>query len=311
MAGTIGIKTADGNFYPILDENSHAKKRLVLTTAHDGQNSVQVDLFRSVSRSMLDAQYIGSLVVEDIKPRRKNEPSIEMLISADDDGSVVAEAYDLDAADDGERNVLNVSLKTIDTFTAPEDFPDFDADEDASTDAGSRGRKLERKGKFPWLLMLLIVLLVALGIGAAWFFLLGGRNFFPGLGAPATEQPGAPAEEPAPPLAPPPAVVQPPPPPPPPPSPPVIRAPTEPAAVPALADAAARPLSPLMLAHEVPDAIPPGGFLHQAREGDTLWDIAAAFYRNPLLYPLIAQHNDIGDPNEIAAGSYINIPPLD
>src|SRR5215467_1365748 len=92
MTSSIGIKLANGEFYPILDENSSAKKRLILTTVHDKQSSVQIDLFRSVSKRMTDAQYIGSLVVENIKSRRKGEPSIEMVISSSENGEITADA---------------------------------------------------------------------------------------------------------------------------------------------------------------------------------------------------------------------------
>ena len=63
---------------------------------------------------MLNAQYIGSLLVENIGPRPKGEPSIEMVISAGEDGTITADAYDLDAGPNSEHHTLNVSLKTED-----------------------------------------------------------------------------------------------------------------------------------------------------------------------------------------------------
>ena len=126
MAGTIGIKLANGDFYPILEENSSAKKRLILTTVHDGQESVQIDLFRSFSKSMLDAQYIGSLVVEDIKPRSRGEPSVELVISSGDGGNITADAWDRDADEDSDHHILNVSLMTLDSTDQEDNIPDFD-----------------------------------------------------------------------------------------------------------------------------------------------------------------------------------------
>ena len=40
----IGIKLADGSFYPILEKGKSDKKTLDLTTVTDNQTTVQVDL---------------------------------------------------------------------------------------------------------------------------------------------------------------------------------------------------------------------------------------------------------------------------
>ncbi|HZK20031.1 MAG TPA: LysM peptidoglycan-binding domain-containing protein, partial [Treponemataceae bacterium] len=42
--------------------------------------------------------------------------------------------------------------------------------------------------------------------------------------------------------------------------------------------------------------------------GDTLWDLSNTYYRTPWLYHIIAEHNNIEDPDWIIAGSDINIP---
>ena len=49
---TIGIKLADGSFYPILEEGTAKTYQLDLTTVKDGQTKVQIDLYRSESGSM-------------------------------------------------------------------------------------------------------------------------------------------------------------------------------------------------------------------------------------------------------------------
>jgi len=307
MAGTIGIKIANGEFYPILDENSAAKKRLVLTTAHDNQSSARVDMFRSISKSMLDAQYIGSLVVEGLGAGFKKEVSIEMIISSDEGGNITAEAYDLESGSEGDRNVLNVSLRTMDAFAKPDDFPDFDADDGQRLDLGtSRPQRAARERKFPWLIMIAATLLVIMGILALWFFMLGGREFLPpAAGGPVPEHPPA-AEQPPvfpelaspeqPPEVGPQAAAE------------FILAPTAPPPMPEIRSE--RPSAPPMPLR-VPTSMPPEGVSHMARMGDTLWDISAAFYRDPSLYPRIAQINDIEDPNDIAAGFNVAVPPLD
>ncbi|MBN2552619.1 MAG: LysM peptidoglycan-binding domain-containing protein, partial [Spirochaetales bacterium] len=50
------------------------------------------------------------------------------------------------------------------------------------------------------------------------------------------------------------------------------------------------------------------GVWYQIKWGDTLWDIAATYYRNPWLYPKIARENRITNPDLIFAGTRIFIP---
>ena len=113
MASTIGIKVANGEFYPIMEENSPVKKRLVLTTAHDNQRSIQVDLYNSYAKTMADALYVGSLVVENLKPQPKGEPNIEMILSSNSAGQITANAVDLDASANGVPQHLSVSLADV------------------------------------------------------------------------------------------------------------------------------------------------------------------------------------------------------
>jgi len=305
MAGTIGIKIANGDFYPIIEENSPVKKRLVLTTVHDKQSNVQIDLFRSISKSMLDAQYIGSLIVETSRAKQKGEPSIEMLISADRDGNINAEAYDLDAGPDGKRHTLNVSLQNIDSLDDIDNPPDF-AFNSQSYNYSEKNTVHDRK--FPWFILVISVLFVALAIAALWYFFLGGsdvfstaearpRNEYSAPQPPAREE-TQPIREPAP-LPPLPTFE-------PAPEPVVIKAPASPAAPSAVKRV--RPPAPV-LSYKVPAVIPKNGVVYQIQWGDTLWDISAAFYRNPWLYPRIARDNRIRNPDLIIAGSNLRIMP--
>ena len=61
---TIGIKLADGTFYPVLTEGTADKKELNLTTVKDDQTTVQVDLYRSESGTMDDAEYVDTLEIK-------------------------------------------------------------------------------------------------------------------------------------------------------------------------------------------------------------------------------------------------------
>ena len=317
MAGTIGIKTANGDFYPIIEENSTLKKRLILTTAHDRQASVQIDLFRSISRSMLDAQYIGSLAVDNLRPKPKGEPSIEMLIAGDSEGNINADAYDLDAG--GEHHSLNISLKTLDSTGLENEFLDFDLErKEPQTPSGLYNRtenEKEDERTFPWFIMGLATLFVIIAVGLIWFFFLGGRDSFrqPMAQRPPLTQQQVPAPQPeavqqiqpvqiTPAESPAPI--------------PVIQAPATPPApppgdsTPPETVVRVRPPAPV-LSHRVPAVIPRNGVVYQIRWGDTLWDISQAFYRNPWLYPRIARFNNIQDPDFIISGFNVRIPPLD
>jgi hypothetical protein len=298
MAGTIGIKIANGNFYPIIEENSPVKRRLVLTTVHDKQSNVQIDLFRSISKSMLDAQYIGSLLVKTNSLKRKGEPSIEMVISADRDGNINAEAYDIDAGPDGERHVLNVSLQNIDSLADIDNPPDFEFNS-RSNKYNDRNTGDDRK--FPWLVLVIATLFVAFAIAALWYFFLGGKDVFSAAEAASDYYtPSVIRQEPIP---------EPPPLPPLPtfePEPVVIKAPASPAEPKQVKRV--RPPAPVM-SYRVPAVIPKNGVVYQIQWGDTLWDISAAFYRNPWLYPRIAKDNKIRNPDLIIAGSNLRIYP--
>lgn len=329
MTSTIGIKIANGEFYAIMGEDSSVKKRLVLTTVHDDQTSVQIDLYRSAVCAMTDAQYIGSLVVENIKPRPKGDPSIEMVISSNSEGDIVAEAFDLDTTAGGEHYVLTVSIKSLDETGRDMVLPDFELETNEEPPSGlyNAANKIREKKerKTPvWLFVLLAILLV-LGLIAGWLFCFGGKETL--FGKPdaveqeAQQEPQFEAARDPEPVTPPPAPVPEPTPapvvrepPPPEPAvvqrvqPPVIQAPVTPPP-PRPQPAAGRRRNPPVASYNVPAVIPREGVNYRIRWGDTLWDIAEAFYRDPWLYPRIARHNNIRNPNFIIAGRVIRIPP--
>jgi hypothetical protein len=320
MASTIGIKIANGEFYSIIEENSTVKKRLILTTVHDKQHSVQIDLYKSFTKTMADALYIGSLVVENIKPKPKGEPSIELVISSNKNGDITADAIDLDTSSKGEHQVLNVSLKSLDEDNREYEIPDFELDQHEGPPTGlyekAEAAKTKESKKFPILAVVLIGFILILVLAAVWFFLFRGRGILP------FEKTGAKTESPSP--ASPPPAQNPPPSAQPPASqtarpapvqtapareaPPVIQAPPVQQAPPRQTVNRARPPAPVS-SYQVPTVIPKEGAPYKIRWGDTLWDISEAFYRNPWLYPRIARFNNIRNPDLIISGRTIRIPP--
>ncbi len=329
MASIIGIKIANGEFYPILEENSFSKKRLILTTVHDNQPSVQIDVYRSSANVITDAQYIGSLVVENIEPKPKGEPSIELVISSDSNGEIVAEAVDLDSGADREHHVLTVSLKSLDETSRDIKLPDFELETHEKLPVGlyrhaERIRQQQEKPSRMWIFVLIGLVLI-LGLVALWLFLFDGLEKVDEIKnrifaektvqapEPVERQPepvrqSEPVKEPEPVKQPEPEPVQP--------EPvkvteptPVIQAPVSPPPPRPASRARTSGRRPPVASYNVPATIPREGVDYRIRWGDTLWDISEAFYRDPWLYPRIARHNNIRNPNRIISGRTIRIPP--
>ena len=321
MASSIGIKIANGEFYPIMEEDSLVKKRLILTTVHDNQPSVQIDLYRCSTNVMTDAQYIGTVVVENIKPKSKGEPSIEMVISSDSNGNIVADAIDLDTGSGGEHYVLTVSLKSMDETARYLEIPDFELESNEEPPSGlyqhaEKIRNEKKSAPKPWIFVLIGLILI-IGLIAVWLFLLGGLNVVKSLfnkpAAVQTVQVAVPQPEPVVPAPQPEPVIQSAPEPVRQPEPvlqvvtptPVITAPASPP--PARTQVSGR--TPPVASYNVPSVIPREGVNYTIRWGDTLWDISQAFYRTPWLFNRIAQFNNIRNPNHIISGRTIRIPP--
>ena len=165
----------------------------------------------------------------------------------------------------------------------------------------------------PIWIAVIIGLLIILGLLAAWWFLWRDtedirpvQNDQIVTQAVIEEQPAAePVRRPDPEPEPEPVVIREPEPPP---APVIIAAPAEPPPPVQQVTVRRRPPPPVA-SYNVPAVIPPGGVEYRIRWGDTLWDIADAFYRNPWLYTRIARHNNIRNPNHIISGTVIRIPP--
>jgi LysM domain/Hsp70 protein len=290
---TIGIKVADGSYYPVIEVDFRGTRKLVLTTAKDNQEKVQVDLYRGNGSALSEARYIGSLLIENIPPAAQGEPEIELLIGIDEDGQLTAEAFDEST---GERQRFDTSIASLpeqETYAAPEFSLEGEGegvpDEEPLTgedypvgQADRREEAVRRSGPNILLLVLFVVLGVALVAAIAYFVYraISGPSIppLPSTAAAAPAKPGA--------AKPAPAVAQ----------------PAQPAPAPAPAPAAAPAPAP------APAPAAPSGVTYRIKKGDTLWDISATYYRNPWLYPKLAKANSIPNPDLIFAGTRITIP---
>lgn len=296
----IGLKLANGEFYPVLEDGAPARKRLVVTTVQDGQRSVQIDLYRGGGKTVHDAVYIGSIVIEEIPVSPHGEPDIRLEFSLDAEGNLAATAEETAT---GERRSLNVSLEALDEEKKYE-VPDFEFEEDTDSlpleatalhdtaaweepeaEATPKGRGLRIA-----LVAAGILLLALVAAFLVWYFAVRDRG---GMGIGAAAAATAPAPK---------AVT--------------TTTSLAPATTGTLAAAVTTTLAPKVAAAvPAPKAaatpIPKTAVTtsYRLRWGDTLWDLAYSYYSNPWLYPKIAKANGIRNPDRIIAGTRIQIPP--
>jgi hypothetical protein len=305
----IGIKLADGSFYPVLSEGDQSRKKLVLTTVRDNQETVQIDLYRGEGEFVEEADYIGTLMIENIKPAPMKEPEVEVVLGVDEQGNFEATASDTLT---GETQSLSVSLQSL--SQGPAEYPEFalgsegaekdDFEESLLTgetyplsESDRRKEHLGKKKKRSPLLLIGFVILSLILIAAIAFvvFKAVGGTPIPALFA--GKQETGPVEQ----------------------APAGEEAAGEEVAVegPAAGQSAAEQASEVSEAVESEQTPATdvgetgqtaGGLWYEIKWGDTLWDIAATYYRNPWLYPKIARENRITNPDLIFAGTRLFIP---
>jgi hypothetical protein len=317
MVATIGIKIANGQFYPIMDENSVVPRKVKLTTVKNNQRTIQIDLYKSYTRTMADVSYIGSLVLEHIRPRPAKAPDIVLTVNSSPEGKIEANAIDTDPDSHDTRHYLTVSLQSLEKDTDDFELPNFSLDEaeDPPQELYEKPEREEKKKKlFPWLITLIAGLLVIITALALWVFL----SFKSGTETPASVESPSVSAPPGPDLSDIPVIQAPPPEPEPSPAPvvsspepaPVVETPAPPVETPppVAAPRSSRPRAPVY-SSTIPSTIPAGGLSYRVRWGDTLWDISEAFYRSPWLYGRIARYNGISNPDHIVSGTVIRVPP--
>ena len=127
---TIGIKLADGSFYPVLQENTPSVKTLELTTAHNNQTKVMVDLYRSKECTMEDAEYVDSLQIENLIAHPNGEPSISFSVSLDENNELAAKIEDPETGKESGTSIALVSRTIEERLTTDEyDINDKTLDE--------------------------------------------------------------------------------------------------------------------------------------------------------------------------------------
>ena len=129
---SIGIKLADGSFYPILEDGKPEKKNLALTTVKDNQTTVHVDLYRSKSGSMDDAEYVDTLEITNLNPHGNGEPSLNLDIELDKDNKLNARINDPETGLESVKNVTLIS-RTAEERNLPANFSIEPTEEDTQS----------------------------------------------------------------------------------------------------------------------------------------------------------------------------------
>ena len=128
---TIGIKLADGSFYPILEEGTAKTYQLDLTTVKDGQTKVQIDLYRSESGSMEDAQYVDTLEVSNLVPHPNGEADLHLSVALNEKNELDAKVIDEETGRKSETSVTLVS-RTLAERANPANFELSEEEKDSA-----------------------------------------------------------------------------------------------------------------------------------------------------------------------------------
>ena len=130
---TVGIKLADGSFYPIMEEGTAQQKKLNLTTAHNNQTCVMVDMYRSKTCTMEDAEYIDTLKIDNLVAHPNGEPDISFSVGLDENGELTAKIEDPETGAESDSSITLVS-RTLEERLVPDEYT-IDGEEAATEEA--------------------------------------------------------------------------------------------------------------------------------------------------------------------------------
>lgn len=133
---TIGIKLADGSFYPILEEGTAKTYQLDLTTVKDGQTKVLVDLYRSENKTMDDAEYVDTLEISNLIPHPNGEAELHLSVGLNENNELDAKVVDSETGSTSETTLTLVS-RTMAEREEPANFElSTDDAEEVTVDGG-------------------------------------------------------------------------------------------------------------------------------------------------------------------------------
>ncbi len=120
----IGIRLADGKYYPVFDETRQNRRRFVLTPANDNQKSVHILFYRSDNENFDRPRLLGSVNLDNIPPGVKDERDISIIIGVDGQQNLEVSARD-ESGGEEHQLTINTHLENDD----PTGDNGFDSDE--------------------------------------------------------------------------------------------------------------------------------------------------------------------------------------
>lgn len=285
----IGIRLADHSIFPVLTADGPEGKRVVLTTARDTQERVDIELVQSDDHDIDRRRpvMLGRVTLDDLQREPGDEPEIDVVLRLTSSGTL-----DVTATNRATGTVHSVSIDVERVvseadFSVPQSLTDGFEPELAPPPAEEpRSRS---KG---WLLVIVLLLFGAVLAAGAWWLLVRDPGEMPTPRS-SQEAPAAPAGN--------------------------DNTPADPESTddvspgqsesgPARADEQPRTdqsdAEPAMT-ETVPDS---NSVEYRIRRGDTLWDISETFYGTPWMFSELADANEISNPNLIFAESNLEIP---
>jgi len=181
----IGLKLADGRFFPILEETERTAKRVVLTTVRNEQTQVKVDLYRGDTESDPSSwEYIASLVLEHVRPTPTGTPELELILRLRDTSTLDARIQDEGS---GEYQSLRIDIESLEygDFSLPDFEPTSDfqtsLEDSVSSPSPSEEKEIMDTGNRPFLYPALIafVLLCLLILGILVYFIFSATRGTP------------------------------------------------------------------------------------------------------------------------------------
>lgn len=305
----IGIKLADGSFFPVLEEGTPETKNLNLTTANNNQTCVMVDLFRSESGSMDDAEYIDTLKIEKLNEHKNGEPNLSFSITLDENNQLEAHISDPETGARSDSTIPLISrtpeeLETPDDYTIEEDsdpepifIPSGSSEDnplnfqglyDSETEMGDSAyheENLPKKSKISvWICVCCAIICILATLVLLLFIPISSSIKKNRSDAAAKEDNSV-------------AIVE-----------------QETNEIPKAPEAKENEILVIKDAQTVEPAVTQkvqtSNVQYKIKWGDTLWDIAETYYKNPWKYKKISNFNGIKNPDHIISGTVITIPAL-
>ena len=153
MGKKIGIKLADGTFYPIMEDGVPQKKLMELTTVQDNQTTASIDLYRSESGTMEDAEYVDTLELSEFTPHPGGETNITFTLKLDENNMLDAEVVEPESGKTSatKSDLVNLpaekKLSIVDDTAVP-DVSDGDFEQPSLPEAPVNGSVEEPEEQF-------------------------------------------------------------------------------------------------------------------------------------------------------------------